>query len=116
MTDWYHEDYEKVVVRVLADYTNITADGIATGYHPYSDATLINGKGIYPCENITSSSSCNNIGGSNDGTNGTCTDTLSCSLAGLAEFQFTSGKKHLLRLINTGAPNHSHFSRSKIIP
>jgi FtsP/CotA-like multicopper oxidase with cupredoxin domain len=110
MTDWYHEDYEHVVAKVLANYTNITAGGIATGYRPYSDATLINGKGIYPCENITSSSSCDDIGGPKDGTNGTCTDAPSCSLAGLAQFQFTSGKKHLLRLVNTGAELFTLFS------
>jgi FtsP/CotA-like multicopper oxidase with cupredoxin domain len=104
LTDWYHEDYKNVVAKVLSAYSNIP------GYRPYSDATLINGKGIYPCENVTSSSNCDGIGGPDDDTDGTCTDAPSCTLAGLAQFQFTSGKKHLLRLVNTGAELFTLFS------
>jgi FtsP/CotA-like multicopper oxidase with cupredoxin domain len=102
LTDWYHDAYEDVLTKVLS--------ASSTDNRPYSDATLINGKGIYPCENVTSSTSCDNIGGPNDGTNGSCTDAPSCSLAGLSQFQFTSGKKHLLRLVNTGAELFALFS------
>jgi FtsP/CotA-like multicopper oxidase with cupredoxin domain len=105
LTDWYHDDYESIVTKVLSD-----SSGTSTGSRPYSDATLINGKGIYPCENVTSSTSCDNIGGPQDGTNGSCTDAPSCRLAGLSQFRFTSGKKHLLRLVNTGAELFTLFS------
>ena len=110
LTDWYHEPYENIVARLLSDYSNITATGQATGFRPYSDATLINGKGIYPCANVTSSTSCDDVGGPDDGTNGTCSDAASCSLGSLAGFTFTSGKKHLLRLVNTGAELFTLFS------
>jgi FtsP/CotA-like multicopper oxidase with cupredoxin domain len=105
LTDWYHDEYESIVTKVLSD-----SGGTSTGSRPYSDATLINGKGIYPCENVTSSTSCDNIGGPQDGTNGSCTDAPSCSLASLSQFRFTSGKKHLLRLVNTGAELFTLFS------
>ena len=110
LTDWYHDDYETIVDRILTPSSPPSIGGIPNGFRPYSDATLISVKAIYPCENVTSSSSCNNVDGPAGGTNGSCTDAPSCSLASLSEFQFTSGKRHLLRLINTGSELFALFS------
>lgn len=59
------------------------------GNVPPSNNNLINGKMNYPCENTT----------------------LPCTPnAGISKFQFQSGKKHLLRIINTSAEGVQKFS------
>jgi len=59
------------------------------GHFPPSNNNLINGKMNYPCENTT----------------------LPCTPnAGISKFQFTSGKKHLVRIVNTGAEGIQKFS------
>jgi len=59
------------------------------GNFPPSNNNLINGKMNYPCENTT----------------------LPCAPnAGISKFQFTSGKKHLVRIVNTGAEGTQKFS------
>ena len=59
------------------------------GNFPPSNNNLINGKMNYPCENTT----------------------LPCTPnAGISKFQFTSGKKHLVRIVNTGAEGIQKFS------
>ncbi|OCK94729.1 laccase-like multicopper oxidase [Cenococcum geophilum 1.58] len=59
------------------------------GNFPPSNNNLINGKMNYPCENTT----------------------LPCTPnAGISKFQFTSGKKHLVRIVNTGAEGTQKFS------
>lgn len=102
MLDWYHDAYETIITKLLAPVQ-------AAPYRPYSDAGLINGKGFYPCANVTTST-CDNTGGPADSDNAPCTNATSCSIAGLSEFRFTSGKKHLLRLVNTGAELFTVFS------
>lgn len=77
--DWYHQYYEDII-------TEITAGGLTSplqAYRPLSDANLIQGKGFYPCSNVTNGASCGN--------------------AGLATFQFTPGQTHRLRFINSGS-------------
>ncbi|OCL14289.1 laccase-like multicopper oxidase [Glonium stellatum] len=59
------------------------------GDFPPSNNNLINGKMNYPCENTT----------------------LPCTPnAGISKFKFESGKKHLVRLVNTGAEGIQKFS------
>ena len=79
LQDWYHDSYQTII-------TNINAGGVTNpqdGYRPSSDSNLINGKGYYPCANVTNGATCGN--------------------AGLATFNFTSGKAHRLRFINSGS-------------
>jgi FtsP/CotA-like multicopper oxidase with cupredoxin domain len=81
LIEWYHESYENLVSDVMSA-TNLS--------RPHADSNLIQGKGYYPCANVTNGAACGN--------------------AGLAEFQFTSGKKHKLRLINAGGELFTTFS------
>ncbi|KAF1981647.1 multicopper oxidase [Aulographum hederae CBS 113979] len=70
------------------DYFTLVNDTM-NGKIPPSNNNLINGKGNYPCANTT----------------------LPCTPnAGISKFKFQSGKKHLLRLINTGAEGTQKFS------
>ena len=104
LTDWYHEDYEDILVKVMSNM-----EQYPNGFVPYDSAGLINGKGYYPCANV-STAPCDNTGGPLDLDNGTCTEAPSCGVAGLSEFRFISGKKHLLRLVNTAAEMFVAFS------
>ena len=61
---------------------------------PPSDNNLINGKMNFACGNSTGNS-----------TKGACVNN-----AGLSKFSFTSGKKHRLRLINSGIQAIQKFS------
>jgi FtsP/CotA-like multicopper oxidase with cupredoxin domain len=83
LIDWYHEDYENIVADVMKP-------GPVAVNRPHANSNLIQGKGYYPCANVTDGAACGN--------------------AGLAEFQFTSGKKHKLRLINAGGELFTTFS------
>lgn len=76
MSDWFHSAYFPLVTQTMAPNT----DGEAAFFFAYN--ILINGKNNFDCST----------------TNLTCTDR-----AGLSKFQFQSGKKHRLRLINSGA-------------
>lgn len=58
---------------------------------PASNNVLINGKNNYNCSSAPAGSTCKNN-------------------AGLSSFQFTSGKVHRLRLINSGAEGMQKFS------
>ena len=62
-----------------------------TKVRPAADNNLINGKMNFDCSNSTTGAKCTNN-------------------AGLSKFQFTSGKKHRLRLINTGTAGIQKFS------
>lgn len=77
VTDWYHEDYFKLVQQDVSN--NALYAELVTSVN-----TLVQGKGSTQCTNVTAGANC---------TEG----------AGLAKFQFRSGKRHLLRFINTGA-------------
>lgn len=83
LIDWYHQDYETIV-------SNVMKPGPVAINRPHSDSNLIQGKGYYPCSNATNGATCGN--------------------AGLAEFQFTSGKRYKLRLINAGGELFTTFS------
>ncbi|RDW65055.1 hypothetical protein BP6252_10706 [Coleophoma cylindrospora] len=82
LSDWYHEEYFQLVEGVVG--TNI-AD-----VAPTSDNNLINGHNNFACDP---------------------TDSTPCvSDAGIANFTFTPGKVHRLRLINAGAEGMQKFS------
>lgn len=70
------------------DYFSIVNDTM-NGAIPLSNNNLINGKMNYPCENTTF----------------VCTPN-----AGISKFSFKSGKKYLLRLINTSAEAIQKFT------
>lgn len=89
LNDYYHTDYFTVLEGVVGtDLSNENA------VRPPSDNNLINGKMNFACSNSTGNS-----------TTGTCVNN-----AGLSKFNFTSGKKHRLRLINTGIQAIQKFS------
>ncbi|EON65989.1 hypothetical protein W97_05232 [Coniosporium apollinis CBS 100218] len=71
------------------DYYKIVNQTVRQGRPPPSNNNLINGKMNYPCANTTKA----------------CTPN-----AGVSKFTFKSGKKHLLRLINTSADGMQKFS------
>lgn len=83
LIDWYHEDYENIV-------TDVMEPGPVAANRPHANSNLIQGKGYYPCANVTNGAACGN--------------------AGLAEFRFTSGKQHKLRLVNAGGELFTTFS------
>lgn len=83
ISDWYHQSYFDLVEQVMAP----ASEGLLP---PVSNNNLINGKMNYPCANATGY---------------TCTPN-----AGVSKFNFQSGKKHLLRLINAGAEGIQKFS------
>ncbi|KAI4629445.1 uncharacterized protein J4E87_003709 [Alternaria ethzedia] len=89
-----HEDYDIDIGPIIledwfhADYYTLV-EGTMNGQFPPSNNNLINGRMNYPCANTT----------------------LPCTPnAGISKFKFQSGKKHLLRLINTGAEGNQKFS------
>ena len=89
-----HEEYDIDIGPIVledwfhADYYSLV-EGTMAGRFPPSNNNLINGRMNYPCANTT----------------------LPCTPnAGVAKFKFQSGKKHLLRLINTGAEGNQKFS------
>ncbi|GAB7344328.1 hypothetical protein MBLNU457_2193t1 [Dothideomycetes sp. NU457] len=86
LSDWFHDYYEELIVRVF----KATESGPILP--PMADNMLIQGKSDYPCGNTTKA----------------CVPN-----AGLAQFKFQSGKKHLLRLINSAAEAVIFFSIDK---
>ena len=89
LNDYYHTDYFTILEGVMG--TNLLDENL---FRPPSDNSLINGKMNFACGNSTG-----NI------TTGACVNN-----AGLSKFSFTSGKKHRLRLINTGIQSIQKFS------
>ncbi|KAL9046399.1 MAG: hypothetical protein Q9214_000758, partial [Letrouitia sp. 1 TL-2023] len=83
LSDWYHGEYFDLVEQVMTPQF---------APPPFSDNNLINGKMDYDCSRIPA-------GGPS------CTPN-----AGIAKFNFTSGKTHRLRLINAGAEGLQRFS------
>ncbi|MCJ1336503.1 hypothetical protein MMC09_001779 [Bachmanniomyces sp. S44760] len=82
LTDYYHTEYFNLVEQVMAPNS--------TG--PFkSDNNLINGKMDFNCSNAPPGVKCT-------------------SNAGLAKFQFKTGKTHRLRLINAGAEGIQRFT------
>lgn len=82
LTDWYHLDYFSLVNETIG----------APGVAPRSDNNLINGKMNYNCSLVLDKKQ-------------QCTAN-----AGLSKFNFTSGKKHRLRLINAGSEGIQRFT------
>ncbi|KAH0551119.1 hypothetical protein GP486_007537, partial [Trichoglossum hirsutum] len=83
LSDWYHKPYEKIV-------ENVVGTDLAS-LPPHSDSNLINGKNSYNCSLITDGTVCH-------------------PNAPLAQFTFTPGRTHRLRLINSGADGVQKFS------
>lgn len=83
LTDYYHKPYFQIVKEVMGTDLSLVA--------PESDNNLINGKMDYNCSLVTDGTPCVNN-------------------AGLSKFQFQTGKKHRLRLINAGAEAIQKFS------
>jgi len=81
LSDWYHDSYWSLV--------NQTMNAPPPGRPMPGNNNLIQGKMQYPCANTTRQ----------------CTPN-----AGISKFQFQSGKKHLLRLVNTGADAMQKFT------
>ncbi|KAF6232202.1 hypothetical protein HO173_009585 [Letharia columbiana] len=84
LSDWYHQTYEQIVDEVMASPPNPLP--------PFSDSNLINGKMSLDCAQFPNKAE-------------QCT-----SNAGLSKFQFHSGKRHRLRLINSGAEGIQRFT------
>ncbi|KAI4201744.1 MAG: hypothetical protein LQ346_002106 [Caloplaca aetnensis] len=84
LNDYFHRTY----FDVLKDVVGATD---AVRRRPASDNNLINGKMNFDCGSSTTPAKCTND-------------------AGLSKFLFTSGKTHLLRLINTGSQGIQKFS------
>ena len=82
LSDWYHEEYFNLVKQTV---------GLTPGGPVLSDNNLINGKMNFDCSLVR--------------TGAACTPD-----AGLAKFQFQTGKKHRLRLINGGAEGIQRFT------
>lgn len=97
----FHEEYFKIIqggeLQCFTSNNNDNADVLKvtstnlTLEAPHSDNNMINGKMNYNCSLVT------------DGTPCVCN-------AGLSKFKFTSGKTHLLRVINNGAAGFQQFS------
>lgn len=83
--DYYHSEYHDVVAAAASNTTDFNV------YVPWSDNSLINGKNSYNCSMAPPNTKCHPD-------------------AGLAQFRFKPGKKHRLRLMNTGAAALVHFS------
>ncbi|GAM86790.1 hypothetical protein ANO11243_048100 [Dothideomycetidae sp. 11243] len=84
LNDWYHADWHTLVEQTMTKASSHIPP-------PISNNNLINGKMNYPCLDAPS--------------NLRCTPN-----AGLSKFKFTAGKKHRLRLINSGAEAVQKFS------
>ena len=83
LTDWFHSYYQNLVEQVY--FASETGPILP----PMANNMLIQGKGDYQCNNTA----------------------LPCvPNAGKAQFKFETGKKHLLRLINSGAEALIFFS------
>lgn len=89
LNDYYHKGYFTILEGVMG--TDLADESLV---RPASDNNLINGKMDFACSNSTGNS-----------TTGTCVNN-----AGLSKFRFTSGKKHRLRLINSGIAAIQKFS------
>jgi FtsP/CotA-like multicopper oxidase with cupredoxin domain len=84
INDWFHGGYQDLVDQVMAP----AAENLLP---PMSQNVLINGKMNYPCANVTADRKCT-------------------PNAGVSKFQFQSGKKYRLRLINAGVEGLQKFS------
>ncbi|CAG9941535.1 unnamed protein product [Clonostachys rosea f. rosea IK726] len=86
LSDWYHAEYFDLVEQTMTN----------TDFVPvYADNNLINGKMSFNCSTLLPRHN----------------STPPCfSDAGISKFRFKRGKKHLLRLINSGSEGLQRFS------
>ncbi|KAK3372370.1 multicopper like protein [Podospora didyma] len=84
LSDWYHLAYFDIIKGILLPGGNPRV---------FSDNNLINGKMNFDCSTVAA------------GDNTPCTNN-----AGLSKFKLQTGKKHRLRLINSGADGVQRFS------
>lgn len=100
LSDWYH-----------LPYFSLVADAVGTDMAlipPTSDSLLINGRGRYNCSQTPQFADEQT---EYDASNVVANTTWSCiEGAALAEFMFTPGKTHRLRLMNVGADGVQKFS------
>lgn len=75
LSDWYRNDY---MTNIRGLTRPVSEGGLI---NPLTNINLINGKMRFPCEKTT----------------------LPCTTADYSVFKFTSGKNHLLRLVNTSS-------------
>ena len=94
LNDYYHRDYYSILEDVMGTDTSKV--------RPASDNNLINGKMNFNCDGAANSSASKN---QSSNTVGSCVEN-----AELSKFKFTSGKKHRLRLVNTGTAAIQKFS------
>lgn len=85
LTDYYHRNYTDISNRIFSSDFNVVAEPAVN--------TLINGRNNFNCSL--------KLAGDN---------TPCISDAGLAKFKFQRGKKHLLRIVNSGASAFQTFS------
>jgi FtsP/CotA-like multicopper oxidase with cupredoxin domain len=83
INDWYHREYFDILKSILGTDE--------AQWHPQSQSNMINGRGQYSCSKVTDGTPCK-------------------STKAKAQFNFTSGKTHLLRLVNAGASSFEYFS------
>lgn len=84
LSDWYHTPYFQLVEQTLAPGNQAPVR---------SDNNLINGKMNFDCSTVAAG------------------DKTPCTTdAGVSKFQFTTGKTHRLRLVNTGSEGVQRFS------
>lgn len=99
LTDWYH-----------IPYFSIVADAVGTDMAvipPTSDSLLINGRGRFDCSNPSFGMN----QGEYDASFVPANVTWSCvDNSNLAQFMFTPGKTHRLRIMNVGADGVQKFS------
>ena len=87
LTDCYHQEYYNIVESVMAPL-NKGGDP-----DPFSDNNLINGKMYFDCSTVAAG------------------DTTPCnSNGGISKFMLTTGKTHMLRIINAGSAGLQRFS------
>lgn len=82
LSDWYRNDYQTNNRGLMRP---VSQGGLI---NPLVNSNLINGKMRFPCDKTK----------------------LSCTTADYSVFKFTSGKNHLLRLMNTGSNAVQKFS------
>jgi FtsP/CotA-like multicopper oxidase with cupredoxin domain len=82
LSDWYRNDY---MTSIRGSMRPVSEGG---PINPLTNSNLINGKMRFPCSKTK----------------------LECTNASYSTFKFTSGKNHLLRLVNTGSNAVQNFA------
>ncbi|KAG9253633.1 multicopper oxidase-domain-containing protein [Emericellopsis atlantica] len=101
LSDWYHRQYHEIVSQLLL--VNLTQGGV------YTQNNLINGKMNYDCRipeivNKLNSTALTKLANKLNASAPCDSD------AGVSQFRFEKGKKHRLRLVNSGGEGMQRFS------